>query len=84
MPSETNKDEAQIRDLIGDWVKAMHDKNVDKLMSLYTPDILVFDLAPPLQHEGSATYRQNWEAWPDDLRGRGGGRSDRAQGDGQR
>jgi uncharacterized protein (TIGR02246 family) len=62
MPTET-KDEAQIRELIGEWVKAMHDKNVDKLMSLYTPDILVFDLAPPLQHEGSATYRQNWEAW---------------------
>jgi uncharacterized protein (TIGR02246 family) len=63
MSTKKTQDEAQIRELIGEWVRAMHAKDVDQLMSLYTPDILVFDLAPPLQQQGAAAHRQNWEAW---------------------
>jgi ketosteroid isomerase-like protein len=32
-------------------------------MSHYAPDILLFDLAPPLQYKGADAYRKNWEEW---------------------
>jgi ketosteroid isomerase-like protein len=32
-------------------------------MSHYAPDILMFDLAPPLQYVGEDAYRKNWEEW---------------------
>ena len=41
------KDEAQIRQLVDNWAKALRAKDVDGLMANYAPDMLLFDLAPP-------------------------------------
>jgi len=32
-------------------------------MTCYTPGVLVFDLAPPLQYVGKDAYRKNQEEW---------------------
>jgi len=71
MASEKDKaiDEAQIRQLIDNWAKAIRAKDTEALMSHYTPDILVFDLAPPLQHAGTDAYRRNIEEWFPTFRG---------------
>jgi ketosteroid isomerase-like protein len=63
--TEKNKatDEAQIRQLIGDWAKALRAKDIEGVMSHYAPDFLLFDLAPPLQYKGADAYRKNWEGW---------------------
>ena len=55
-------DEARIRDCIQSWCRALHAKDVNGVMSHYTPDILTFDLAPPLQHVGN-DYRRGFEEW---------------------
>jgi ketosteroid isomerase-like protein len=47
------QDEAQIRQLIGEHVIAMRARNAERLLtSHYAPEIVKFDLAPPLQHTG--------------------------------
>ncbi len=56
-------DEAQIRQRIESWTTALRDKDLEGLMSHYTRDILVFDLAPPLQYKGAVAYRKNWADW---------------------
>ena len=65
MATDRNKaiDEAQIRQLIENWAKAVRAKDINGLMSYYTPDILVFDVAPPLQYAGTDAYRKNFEEW---------------------
>ncbi len=65
MKTERNKaiDEAQIRQLIAGWVKAVRAKDINGLMDYYAPDILLFDLAPPLEYRGTDANRQNWEDW---------------------
>jgi uncharacterized protein (TIGR02246 family) len=65
---ETN-DEAQIRQLIDNWAKAIRAKDTESLMRHYAPDILVFDLAPPLQHAGIDALRRNAEEWFPTFRG---------------
>jgi ketosteroid isomerase-like protein len=55
--------QAEIRQLVKQWVKALRAKDVDGLMSHYARDIVVFDLAPPLQYRGANAYRENWQAW---------------------
>ena len=64
MTRDTSKasDEAQIRERIDTWAKALRAKNIDGVMSHYRPDILTFDLAPPLQHAGQV-YRQGLVEW---------------------
>ncbi len=61
--------EAQVRQVIGLWTKALRAKDVDGLMSHYAPDILLFDLAPPLEYRGADAYRKNWEEWLPTFRG---------------
>jgi uncharacterized protein (TIGR02246 family) len=56
-------DQAQIRQLIDRWAESLRSKDVNGVMSHYAPDIVVFDLAPPLQYRGADAYRKNWEAW---------------------
>jgi ketosteroid isomerase-like protein len=61
--------EAQIRDRIDNWAKAVRAKDVNGVMSHYASDILTFDLAPPLEYKGANAYRKNWEAWFPTFRG---------------
>ena len=61
--NHTAHDEAQIRQLIEQWVQALHAKDLNTLMSYYAPDILTFDILPPLQYQGIDAYRKNFEAW---------------------
>ena len=38
-------------------------KDIDRLMSHYSPDIIYFDLVPPLQYIGSAALRNRFLEW---------------------
>ncbi|MFB3812601.1 MAG: nuclear transport factor 2 family protein [Terriglobales bacterium] len=55
--------DAQIRELIGIWAKAICEKNVGVVMSCLSPDILLFDLAPPLHYHGAEAYRRSLQEW---------------------
>ena len=59
----TASDEAQLRQLIEQWTQALYAKDLNTLMSCYAPDILTFDILPPLQYQGVDAYRKNFEAW---------------------
>ena len=53
--------EALIRQRIEDWVKALRAKDIDGVMSLYAPDLVSFDLAPPLRYVGVDGKRRAWQ-----------------------
>ena len=48
---------------------AMRTKDVDGLMSLYSPDVAYFDTVPPLQYVGSAALRARFVRWFDGWEG---------------
>ena len=60
---EEETDEATIRKLIDDRVKAVHDKDINALLSNHAPDILSFDVINPLQYIGVDTVRERAEKW---------------------
>lgn len=47
-----NQDEAQIRQLMTEQETAMRARDAERLVSRYAPEIVQFDLAPPLRHAG--------------------------------
>jgi ketosteroid isomerase-like protein len=55
--------ETQIRDLLASRSAAMGDKDLERVMSLYSPDIVYFDLVPPLQYTGSSALRERFADW---------------------
>jgi uncharacterized protein (TIGR02246 family) len=67
--SSPKTEEAQIRQVVDSWARALRAKDLSGLMSHYTPDVLVFDLAPPLQYVGIDAYRKNYEEWFASFRG---------------
>jgi ketosteroid isomerase-like protein len=58
-------DESEIRTLIESRSEAIRMKDIDRLMSLYSPGIVYFDAVPPLQYVGSAALRDRFLQWFD-------------------
>jgi ketosteroid isomerase-like protein len=57
--------QSEIRALLDGWAEAIRLKDIDRLMALYSPDIVYFDVVPPLQIAGSAAVRRNFLRWFD-------------------
>ena len=56
-------DEAQIRELIEDRIRAIRAKDVDAATSQVATDILTFDVVNPLRSIGSDASRKRAEEW---------------------
>lgn len=54
-------DEQAIRDLETRFVDAFNAKDVNAIMKVYAPDVLVFDVVPPRQYVGADAYRKDWQ-----------------------
>jgi ketosteroid isomerase-like protein len=52
-----------VRALLERQANAMSAKDLDRLMSLYSHDILYFDVVPPLRYVGSAALRARFLHW---------------------
>jgi uncharacterized protein (TIGR02246 family) len=65
MPTTTTptRKDAQIRECMDTLAQALRAKDINTLMVHYAPDIVTFDLRPPLQVQGVDAYRKNFEAW---------------------
>ena len=63
MTTEKNKagEDAKIRQQMDNFVKAFITKDVNLMMSLFSPDLVSFDIIPPLQYVGSDAYRKVWK-----------------------
>jgi ketosteroid isomerase-like protein len=53
--------EADIRKRAEDWAKAIRAKDIDAVMSFYAPNIVSFDLDPPLRYVGTENKRRAWQ-----------------------
>jgi ketosteroid isomerase-like protein len=53
-------DEADILQRIDKLAEAIRAMNLEGVMSTYAPDIVSFDIVPPLQHVGAEAKRKNW------------------------
>jgi uncharacterized protein (TIGR02246 family) len=65
MPIEDRRanDHEQIREVIESWAKAIRGKDMEGAIACLAPEVLTFDLAPPLQHEGLSAIRRGLEEW---------------------
>ena len=57
--------QSEVRALLDSWSEAIRIKDIDQLMPLYAPDIVYFDVVPPLHYTGSDAIRRNFLRWFD-------------------
>jgi len=56
-------DEVEIQQRIESLAEAIRNKNLDQVMAHYAPDVIVFELVPPLDVRGIDGYRKNFQNW---------------------
>lgn len=61
--------DSEVRALLDSRVDACRAKDIDRLMSLYSSDIVYYDVVPPLQFTGAADVRRNFMRWFDQYEG---------------
>jgi ketosteroid isomerase-like protein len=55
--------QSEVRALLDSRSEAVWIKDLDRLMSFYSPDIVYFDIVPGLQYTGSAALRPRFSEW---------------------
>jgi ketosteroid isomerase-like protein len=69
MPHVIDATQAELKELFDNQGEAIGSKDVDRLMSLYSSDVLYFDVVPPLRYAGSAALRARFKQWFDAFEG---------------
>lgn len=60
MPNQREVNEAEIRRQIEGMVDGIAAKDLEALRRAYAPDVVSFDVEPPLQHVGIEAKMENW------------------------
>ncbi|HMJ71093.1 MAG TPA: nuclear transport factor 2 family protein [Cyclobacteriaceae bacterium] len=63
MKNDSNQysaDEKAIRERVEEYAAAIRGKDLEKVMAIFAPDHISFDLEAPLQHMGAEAKRKNW------------------------
>ena len=69
MVSQAKSREAALRGCLEGMAQAIRDRNADVLMAYYAPDVVVYDVFPPLDLHGAEAYRKNFERWFSSVQG---------------
>jgi uncharacterized protein (TIGR02246 family) len=59
--AKKKNEEAAIKRVIEDGIKAVRDKNIEGVMSFYAQEVVSFDVVPPLRYMGAEAFRKVWE-----------------------
>jgi ketosteroid isomerase-like protein len=62
-------EESEIRAVLDRRSEAIGLKDIDRLVSHYSPDAVYFDVVPPLRYSGSAALRRRFSEWLDAYQG---------------
>lgn len=53
--------EAQVRERLEAWTRAVRARDIEGVLAHHSPDMLMFDVPPPDQWRGLEAYRESWE-----------------------
>jgi len=56
-----DQNEAEVRKVLDTLIEGARRKDIAQVMSCYAPDLVAFDLMPPLTTAGAEAYKRNWE-----------------------
>jgi uncharacterized protein (TIGR02246 family) len=55
-------EKTEIRQLIRDFFTALEAKNIDRMLSFYAAEAIMFDVKAPFQTKGAVAWKHTWEA----------------------
>ena len=61
MHSRRTTDVSRIHGLIESWARSVREQDLDGILAGHSPDIVMFDVLPPLQIRGIRDYKRSWD-----------------------
>jgi len=68
---ETTIAETAVREVVEAWAKATRQNSKDEILRNHVPDLVIFDVLPPMKYESTESYRRSWEDWQPQTQGEG-------------
>jgi len=67
----TENDEAEIRQLLDRWAKAIRARDLNGVMSIYEPGqaLVAYDIVAPMQYKGFDAYKKDYQEFLDQFQG---------------
>ncbi len=62
-------EDSALRERVESLAQAIRAKDVDAVMAHYAPDVVTYDVMPPLETRGADAYRKNFERWFASMQG---------------
>lgn len=62
------QEEKALRELYKNFTEAVKAKDIEKIMSFYAPEVVAFDIVPPLQFVGRDEYRKSWKRYMPEMK----------------
>ncbi len=59
--SDNTKDEGVIRNLVENWASGVRRKDLGAILLNHSPNMLMFDVPPPLESKGLEAYKRTWD-----------------------
>ena len=69
--SETNAAENRVRAVLEGWAKATQQNRKDEILKNHVPDLVIFDVLPPMKYESAESYRRSWGDWQPETQSEG-------------
>lgn len=63
--------EIDVRRVIEEWAEATRQDRKDDVLKNHLPDLVVFDVLPPMKYESAESYRRSWDDWQPETQGEG-------------
>ena len=51
--------------------KATRENREDDILKNHAPDLVIFDVLPPMKYDSAAAYRASWGDWQPEIQGEG-------------
>ena len=65
--NERNGSENQIRAVLEAWARATRENHQDDVLKNHVPDLVIFDVLPPMKYESADAYRRSWGDWQPEV-----------------
>lgn len=65
----TQPDVEQVRHLLLSWASATRVGNQNEILQAHHPDVLIYDVLPPMLYRGAEAYRASWDSWQPEMQG---------------
>ena len=71
MKRSAGSDEEHVRNILERWAQATRTGARAEVLANHAPDVIIYDVLPPLMYQGADAYARSWDEWQPETQGEG-------------